>query len=161
MLDRICTVRLAKAEDSAAILQCLSAAFEPYRTRYTPEAFEDTILTPETLQHRFSLMTIFAAADASGRIVGTIACHLPQRGVGHIRGMAVLPDWQGSGVAAQLLSVAESELHYKGCSTITLNTTQPLQQAMRFYEKHGYRPTGEVKKFFGMPLFGYVKNVTG
>jgi len=28
---------------------------------------------------------------------------------------------------------------------------------MRFYEKHGYRRSGKVSDFFGMPLVEYVK----
>jgi len=30
---------------------------------------------------------------------------------------------------------------------------------MRFYEKHGYRRSGKVSDFFGMPLVEYVKPV--
>ena len=33
----------------------------------------------------------------------------------------------------------------------------PLQRAIRFYERNGYRPSGRVADFFGMPLFEYVK----
>ena len=46
---------------------------------------------------------------------------------------------------------------YKGCSLVTLDTTEPLERATRFYEKHGYRLSGRVSEFFGMPLFEYVK----
>lgn len=28
---------------------------------------------------------------------------------------------------------------------------------MTFYEKHGYRRSGTIRDFFGMPLFEYVK----
>jgi GNAT superfamily N-acetyltransferase len=71
--------------------------------------------------------------------------------------MAVLPAWQGSGVAAQLLKSVESELRAKGCSRISLDTTEPLQPAIRFYEKNGFRRSGKVADFYGMPLFEYVK----
>ncbi len=30
---------------------------------------------------------------------------------------------------------------------------------MRFYESHGYRRSGEVTDFFGMPLHEYVKDL--
>ena len=74
--------------------------------------------------------------------------------------MAVLPAWQGAGVAALLLDAAERELRDKGCSLVTLDTTEPLERATRFYEKHGYRPSGRVSEFYGMPLFEYVKVLT-
>jgi N-acetylglutamate synthase-like GNAT family acetyltransferase len=36
----------------------------------------------------------------TGEIVGTLACHVINADEGHFRGMAVLPGWQGRGVAA-------------------------------------------------------------
>lgn len=76
---------------------------------------------------------------------------------GHLRGMAVLPEWQGGGVAEALLRAAEAELVSRNCACITLDTTEPLQRATRFYEKHGYRRSGRVSDFFGMRLHEYVK----
>ena len=55
---------------------------------------------------------------------------------------------------------AESELSSMKCSRVTLDTTEPLQRAVCFYEKHGYRPSGRVTDFFGMPLHEYVKQLT-
>ncbi|MGB6384883.1 MAG: GNAT family N-acetyltransferase [Terriglobales bacterium] len=162
-------VRKATPHDSAGILKCLHEAFEPYRGSYTPEAFADTVLTPETLQHRLASMCVVVAVSDSGEIVGTIGCLVvdplgdPKKensSEGHIRGMAVLPAWQGTGVAAWLLKTVESELRASGCSRISLDTTQPLQPAMRFYEKNGYHRSGRVTDFFGMPLFEYVKTLT-
>jgi hypothetical protein len=108
-------IRKATQADSAKILECLRAAFEPYRSSYTPEAFADTVLTPEVLQHRLATMCLFVAVSDSGEIVGTIGCHVV--------------------------------------------TTEPLRKAIRFYEKNGYRATGQIRDFFGMPLFEYIKNL--
>jgi len=80
-------------------------------------------------------------------------------GEGHLRGMAVLPDWHGSGVAAKLLSAIEAWLRSKGCKRITLDTTLPLKTAMRFYEKHGYHRSGKIADFFGMELVEYEKQL--
>jgi GNAT superfamily N-acetyltransferase len=135
-------------------------AFEPYRTSYTPEAFTDTVLTLETVRHRLSCMHIFVAASEAGDVVGTIACSVLDADEGHLRGMAVLPEWQGRGIAEKLLQSAEAELAAQKCSRITLDTTRPLKRAMRFYERHGYRPSGKVTDFFGMPLHEYVKDLT-
>jgi ribosomal protein S18 acetylase RimI-like enzyme len=74
--------------------------------------------------------------------------------------MAVLPEWQGSLVASQLLTRGEQELRAAGCSIITLDTTAPLQRAIRFYEKHGFHRTARVNDFFGMPLFEYQKTIS-
>lgn len=151
------TIRTANSYDAEGILACLAAAFEPYRASYTTEAFEDTVLTPATIAKRLVKMIVFAAADESGRIVGTIACSIVDSCEGHLRGMAVLPCLQGTGVAAQLLARAESYLLEKNCTRISLDTTEPLQRAIRFYERAGFRPSGRVQNFFGMPLFEYIK----
>ena len=45
-------IRRATTTDVAAILECLRLAFEPYRDRYTPEGFRDTVLTAETMARR-------------------------------------------------------------------------------------------------------------
>jgi ribosomal protein S18 acetylase RimI-like enzyme len=97
------------------------------------------------------------AADPSGKIVGTVAGAVVNQEEGHIRGMAVHPACQGRGAAASLLVAVEAELHARQCSRITLDTTKPLERAMHFYERHGYRRSGSVTDFFGMPLFEYVK----
>src|SRR5438105_3668876 len=147
-------IRKATTADSAAILEVLHTAFAPYEARYTPEGYEDTVLTPDTLRERFKTMTIFVATSEE-KIIGTIACSAD----GHLRGMGVAPDHLGSGVALELLQAAEAELRAKNCKRVTLDTTEPLQRAMRFYEKNGYRRSGRISDFFGMPLYEYVKEL--
>lgn len=150
-------IRRATPDDAEAVLNCLHAAFEPYRERYTPDGYRDTTLTPETVRKRMASMAVFVAVAPDGEVVGTIAAAIADGGVGHLRGMAVLPAWQGAGVAALLLDAAERELRDRRCS---LDTTEPLRRAARFYEKHGHRPSGRVSDFLGMPLFEYVKELS-
>jgi predicted N-acetyltransferase YhbS len=150
-------IRQADPEDAEAILLCIKAAFGPYRGAYTPEAFADTILDSDTIQRRLSEMCLFVAVSG-GKIVGTIGCQ--ENGVeGHLRGMAVLPEWQGSTVAAALLQNAEAELRKSRCKCVTLDTTEPLTRAVRFYEKHGFSASGRVSDFFGMQLYEYTKTL--
>ncbi|HZP23060.1 MAG TPA: GNAT family N-acetyltransferase [Terriglobales bacterium] len=152
-------IRNATGEDAPTILKCLATAFEPYRTRYTPGAWLDTVLNAETIQERLAWMQVLVAVSAEG-VVGTIACASVTEDEGHLRGMAVLPAWQGQGVAEALLLAAEAELLRRGCARITLDTTEPLERAMRFYEKHGYRRSGKVIDFFAMPLHEFVKQLS-
>ena len=154
------TIRRASARDSQGILQCLRSAFAPYQHLYTPPAYEDTVLTPELLEKRLRSMSVFVAETGSGQIVGTISCGLLTQPEGHLRGMGVLPEWQGRGVAKQLLDCAESELRESGCERVTLDTTEPLLPAMRFYERNGFRRTGTISDFFSMPLIEYHKKIS-
>ena len=152
----ICTATLEHAD---GILECLHTAFAPYRHYYTTEGYEDSTLTRQSLLRRMKNMTIFVAIDLSGHVVATIACNLIGKGEGHLRGMAVLPEHQATGIADRLLEHAEGELAEQCCSRITLDTTEPLQRAMRFYERHGYERSGKVGDFFGMPLIEYEKHI--
>jgi ribosomal protein S18 acetylase RimI-like enzyme len=157
--EKLFAIRRARPEDKAAVLDCLRTAFEPYRMLYTPAAFDDTVLTPDTVAERFATMAVLVAATASGEVVGTVACRLVGVGEGHLRGMAVRPSWQGRGVAEELLAAAEAELRRAGCCRVSLDTTRPLGRAIRFYEARGFRATGTVSDFFGMELFGYAKGL--
>jgi ribosomal protein S18 acetylase RimI-like enzyme len=151
------SVRPATAGDVGSTLQCLRAAFERYRSQYTPQAYLDTVMTPDALLQRLTSMTVLVAVDAHGNIVGTIGGAVVSSVEGHLRGMAVPPEWQGRCIAQHLLDAIEKHLLAKGCARISLDTTKPLQRAMRFYEKNGFRRTGRVTDFFGMPLIEYVK----
>src|SRR5579862_96225 len=101
-------VRRGTLADARAILDCLRSAFKPYRSMYTAEAFADTVLTPETINTRLSEMHVFVATSLSGEIVGTVSLSVVNGTEGHIRGMAVRPDWQGQGVAESLLGAVEA-----------------------------------------------------
>ncbi len=153
------TIRTATNSDASGILACLATAFEEYRESYTPEAFQDTVLTSSTIAKRLKEMAIFVAIDDSGSVLGTIACSIIHSSEGHLRGMAVLPSLRGTGLAAQLLARAESHFLEKNCTRISLDTTAPLKRAICFYERFGFRPSGKVQDFFGMPLFEYIKQL--
>jgi len=146
-------------DDAAAILRCLATAFDPYRKHYSPTAFVDSTLTNETVRLRLKQMHVLVAT-LSGNVVGTIgAAWHPEIAEARLRGMAVLPEWQGRGVSAKLLAAIEGWLLSRGCKRITLDTTLPLEAAMRFYEKHGYHRSGNIRDFFGMPLIEYEKHL--
>lgn len=152
-------IRTAIPDDAGEILRCLAEAFAHHRASYTDGAWIDTVLTPASLRQRFDEMTILVALDEAQRVIGTVAYKLEHAGEAHLRGMAVLPTAHGRGVAQALLDRAEADLRRLGCRRITLDTTQPLQRAIHFYEKNGFRATGEISEFFGMDLFAYSKDL--
>jgi GNAT superfamily N-acetyltransferase len=152
-------IRPAGPEQLAGVAACLAAAFEPYRAAYTPGAFSDTVPTIDGLAQRMKTMTILYVSGMGAEVIGTIACSVSAPGEGHLRGMAVLPEFQGRGVAEELLLTAEDELRRLGCSRVTLDTTLALERARHFYAVYGYTPTGNVADFFGMPLHEYEKQL--
>lgn len=160
--NELFAIQPAADADIEAILECLGIAFDPYRSAYTEGAFLDTTLDRRTLCERMTTMKVFVAKPGSGEIsevVGTIACQCGRDCEGHIRGMAVRPEYQSKGVALELLSCAEADLRKAGCRRVTLDTTIPLKRAQRFYEKHGYKPTGVTRDFYGMDLIELAKDL--
>ena len=151
-------IRPAAAPDAEGIVDCLRIAFEPYRAHYTPAAFADTLPDTNGIADRLRSMTLFVAVH-DGTVVGTIGCAIHEGREGHLRGMAVRPEWQGSDVARRLIDAAEAELLARSCVRVTLDTTEPLKRAARFYEKCGYRRTGRTTGFFGMPLTEFAKTL--
>jgi len=150
-------IRPAVPADQTGVLHCLSVAFDPYRDDYTPQAFARTVLDPAGYIERLQAMHLLVALSES-TIAGTIAGACNGR-EGRLRGMAVLPEWRGTGLSAQLLSTMEAWLKEQGCHRITLGTTPPLQAAIRFYERAGYSHTGKITDFHGMPLLDYAKEL--
>jgi len=151
-------VRPACADDVEEIVTCLRLAFEPFRSQYTEDAFRDTVPSTEAIRQRIADMNVYVAVASDKTVAGTLAAAV-LKDEGHLRGIAVLPEWQGQGVAEQLLARAEMDLCAAGCTRLTLDTTQPLQRAIRFYEKNGFVPSGRITDFFGMPLHEYVKRL--
>ena len=149
-------IRRGRTGDAEAVHACLQAAFEPFRSQYTRGAFEDTVPGMQAVRDRMARMTVYVAVTVDGEIVGTVAAAACGE-VGHLRGMGVLPGWQGRSVAEKLLRAAENGLLDTGCIRLSLDTTAPLERAIRFYQRNGFAPSGKVTDFFGMPLYEYVK----
>ena len=104
-------------------------------------------------------MTILVGIE-NDEVNGTISYETNEHNEGHLRGMAVRPSKQGQGLAEALLRQAETDLQALGCQRVTLDTTRPLERAISFYEKRGYKSTGESTDFFGMELITYQKLVS-
>lgn len=151
-------IRRARVSDAIQMGECLAAAFAPFRHLYTPDAFADTVPAANAIRDRIGCMTVWVAVAGAGLVVGTLAaaCHGQE---GHLRGMAVRPEWQGQGIARGLLMAAELHLMELGCSRITLDTTDPLTKAICLYESCGFVRSGRVEDYFGMPLYEFVKQL--
>lgn len=154
------SIRNATVADCQDILGCLGSAFKRYESSYTPEAYEDTVLNSQALKLRLGEMCVLVAmTEPEENVVGTLAFSIAKAGEGHLRGMAVRRDWQGRGIAKRLLDHAEVQLRAQNCRRVTLDTTAPLLDAIRFYALNGYAATGREVDFFGMPLSEYAKNL--
>ena len=153
-------IRHANRDDALGIHKVLLAAFEEYRHHYTPEGFNDTVMSEGAVIERMKEMVIFVAVDNKQNIIGTIGWQKIDEKEAHIRGMAVYPNWQGKkSPASALLQAVENEATIKGCSFLTLDTTAVLKRAGNFYKKHGFKKTGKTGNFFSSKIYEYIKHL--
>jgi GNAT superfamily N-acetyltransferase len=108
-------IRRGRETDLESLRTCLSEAFAPFESAYTPGADADTVPDLENLQRRLQTMAVFVV-EISGHIVGTVGVRTSSTSEGHLRGMAVVPSAQGKGIAQQLLSAAIDHCRSAGCT---------------------------------------------
>jgi GNAT superfamily N-acetyltransferase len=145
-------VRLATADDASSIASLLGEAFAPYQPRYTADAFAATVPASEVIRARWHEGPVWVALHGEV-IAGTVAAVLTDGGA-YLRSMAVAPDARGRGVGAQLLEHVEQFARRHGMRRLFLSTTPFLADAIRLYERHGFRrsPDGPLT-LFATPLF--------
>ena len=81
---------------------------------------------------------LFLIAESNGDLVGScMAGYDGHRG--WINYLAVLPDYQGLGIARDLMEEAEKRLRARGCPKINLMVRSTNQEVIAFYEQIGFR----------------------
>ncbi|MFX1567139.1 MAG: GNAT family N-acetyltransferase [Promethearchaeota archaeon] len=157
-MERDYLIRCAKKEDAKGIYGVLLAAFEEFRHFYTPEGFNDTVMSEEAVIERMKEMKLYVAIDQTNTVIGTIGWQKVDDMEGHIRGMAVIPDRQGKNSPAKaLLQIVEEDARSEGCTLLTLDTTAILERAQNFYIKCGFKKTGKTGDFFGSTIYEFAK----
>jgi ribosomal protein S18 acetylase RimI-like enzyme len=61
--------------------------------------------------------------------------------IGEIESLSVLPDHRGRGVGSRLLEELHERLREQGAADFILGALSGNSDAIRLYERHGYRPT--------------------
>lgn len=153
-------IRQAESHDAKNIHKVILTAFEEYRPYYSPEGFTDTVMSEQFAIERMKEMTLYVAIDKNGTVIGTIGWQKVSKVEGHIRGMAILPKYQGrSSLAAALLKKVEDDALSKDYTFLTLDTTKVLKRAQNFYKKYGFKETGKKDDFFGSTIYEFAKEL--
>jgi ribosomal protein S18 acetylase RimI-like enzyme len=93
----------------------------------------------------FCHLASFAAFEAaSGRLCGISLASMVSEGCGHITQICVSPASRGTGVGHELLRQSLLSLRSMGCGAVTLTVTASNEDAIRLYERVGFRT---VKRF--------------
>ncbi|WP_019988834.1 GNAT family N-acetyltransferase [Rudanella lutea] len=91
-----------------------------------------------------------------GELIGCVC--LENKGTALYLGMlTVSPDAQANGIGKHLMQAAEAHALAHGCSKITMTVLPMRHELVAFYERRGFRATGETHAFpsddpnFGLP----------
>jgi ribosomal protein S18 acetylase RimI-like enzyme len=162
--DRTLAFRFAHADDIPAIVALVESAYrgESSRAGWTTEAHlldgqrTDAEAISTVLAGRGSAMLL---AEADGHLVG--CCQLEQRprAEAYFGMFAVRPGRQGQGWGRQILAEAEHLARDEwSATTMVLSVLAQRPDLMAWYERRGYRRTGETRPFpYGNERFGVPK----
>jgi GNAT superfamily N-acetyltransferase len=118
----------------------------------TPEAFassaEQEAALPENDWRAMTRTAAIFVATVGGTSVGVVA-GLPRESAGErgLGAMWVAPSWRGRGVSAALAGAVIAWARSEGCARIGLWVAADSPRARRFYQRQGFRPTGQVRPF--------------
>lgn len=145
-------IRTVVADDAPAIASVLYESFVEYESSYTPEGFVATTPTADQIQRRMiEGPTWVVLRDET--IVGTVAAVAQGESL-YVRGMAVLPEARGQKIGELLLAHIESYAAAGGFQRLHLSTTPFLGNAIRLYERFGFRRISDgPHDLFGTPIF--------
>jgi N-acetylglutamate synthase-like GNAT family acetyltransferase len=129
-----------------------------YKSLYTDDGFAVTTPTGEQIVDRMTEGPVWVALHKD-RIVGTVSV-VPKGEALYIRGMAVLPTARGQRIGDSLLLHIEKFAAANQHQRLFLSTTPFLTQAIRLYERFGFRRSDEgPHDLFGTPLFTMTKTL--
>ena len=94
--------------------------------------------------------------EESGQLLGCV--YVETKGDDLYVGMlTVSPDAQANGIGKQLLRAAEQMALDKKCRAVSMTVITQRHELIAWYERRGYRPTGETQPFPNDPRFGIPK----
>ena len=82
---------------------------------------------------------VFLVAVQNGRLIGTGALMPEAPGVARIVRMSVAREMRRRGIGRAILEALLATAHARGCRQVVLETTATWQEAIAFYERHGFR----------------------
>ncbi len=155
-------ISISDTNDIPALVALLNSAYrgESSKKGWTTEAdllhgefrTDDAALT-EAITHPSA--SILKCTDNSGNIIGCVYLEKQERGL-YLGMFAVDPEMQGGGIGKQILAAAEVHAIKQGSSAIFMSVISVRHELIAWYERHGYRKTGETKPFpaderYGIP----------
>lgn len=97
----------------------------------------------------------FLLAEDEWGVVGSVLLQRGHAGEAQLGMFVVRPGWQGLGIGKRLMEAAERLVREVwGCDRLSLTVISRRQELIAFYERRGYRSTGELVPFPASPRGG-------
>jgi ribosomal protein S18 acetylase RimI-like enzyme len=152
-------IRRATPADLPSLASLLYDSFTEYKSFYTDEGFAATTPSSDQLRQRMNEGPVWVATKEEAAL-GTVSA-VDRGDYLYIRGMAVLPQARGTGLGVLLLRTVEEFAISQEYKRLTLSTTPFLDQAIRLYERSGFRRTMDAPHdLYGTPLFTMIKDLS-
>lgn len=152
----------ASLTDIPALLSLVNGAFrgDSARRGWTHEAdLLEGILRTDEATLRELLETpgaiILKIESESGDLQGCVYLHKKESGL-YLGMLTVAPELQAKGIGKKLLAAAEEHAQRENCRRIFMRVLSGRPELIAWYERHGYRLTGEIQPYamdekFGVP----------
>jgi ribosomal protein S18 acetylase RimI-like enzyme len=156
------TITIAANEDIAPIEKLVNSAYrgDSSRKGWTTEA--DLLDGIRTNKDVLSGMInrgdsiVLKCSNAKNQLVGCVYLQKKEDKL-YLGMLTVAPDIQAQGIGKKLLQAAEEYAQTQQCTAITITVISLRQELIKWYERRGYKATGERKPFpsndprFGLP----------
>ena len=157
------TVSPATTADIPALVHLVNQAYrgEPSRQGWTTEAdfLKGDLRTDENDLAKLLARphaVVLKACDSAEAIAGCV--FLEKRdGRLYLGMLSVPPEKQADGMRKQLLAAAEAHALNQSCSSIYMRVLSKRHELISWYERHGYRLTGETMPYDAPRQFGIPK----
>jgi ribosomal protein S18 acetylase RimI-like enzyme len=155
------TIAAATTNDVKALVKLVNSAYrgEGSKKGWTTEAdLLDGVRTDEISLTRMmeTQGNVILKYNDDGNLLGCV--YLSKKLDKLYLGMLTVgPELQGRGIGKQLLSAAETHARQTGCNAVTMTVISVRSELIAWYERHGYRATGETEPFPTDPAFGLPK----
>jgi GNAT superfamily N-acetyltransferase len=145
MSEEQITVRRATSDDWESLrairLESLQDTPEAYGSTY-----EDSVAWSDERWRAAASHWVYFLAERDGRALGMISggSNDQHPGTSWMYAMYVTPAARGTATATRLVDVVGRWARDQGASKLYLHVTSSVARARAFYEKVGFRPTGDV-----------------
>ncbi|HEY4111081.1 GNAT family N-acetyltransferase [Puia sp.] len=108
----------------------------------------------ELLQNPGALILKYTGSD--GTLLGCVYLQTQEERL-YLGLLSVLPSHQNAGIGKQFLAAADDYARQHRCTHIHITVISARTELLTWYERHGYRRTGEIEPFHAGEKFGIQK----